>query len=751
MVTVVLIGLIGRICVSYFDDTAVYSDDHAQHLHHLREVFERVQRYNLTLNGEKCQIAVSKVNFWGHVIDADGYNHLPERQQQAFSFPRPNTPKQMERFTGLATYFSFHIKDFARIRRRLIAAIVDKKIVYTDDSIAAFEEMKQKMVASVKLYFPDYALQFHLVVDASKSGIGGYLHQLRESVEEPLVFISLAFSAVQSRWAVEEQEAFAVYFGVMHSAWILRGVHFMIHTDHKNLTYIREHASPKVVRWNLRLQEFDFSVVHLKGTDNITDGFSRSHQVDQAEQVCELSLADVPQSLHPQPKTIECPTVDTSKIEADHLKAIIAAHEASLSGHRGVSATLRTLRQLRVQWPSMRQDIVTYVHACPICQKTWLHQRLPQYTPATIEVYEPFSVLASDWIGPLPEDRFGNKYMHSLIDHGSRYAYLFAHDGPSAANTAQDLVQLFAHHDICNTLLSDNGAAYIAYVQDEYCRLLRIDHRFTTPYRSQQNAVVERNNGSILNHMQALIQTDQEITTHWSECIPLITRLLNTSFHSVLQCTPSAIVFGTHHSASRILFKGSTPPQKRSLREHYNKMLAMQSRLLKQSEIFQAKHSDDYVLKTAPVPTSDQFAIGSLVLVTYPSRAPSKLHPRLRGPFKILESFSDDVYMCQNFVNGHSLEFHISQLRPYTTDISPDALTPLEVASRDHEEFAVDSILDHRVKPRGHIKKRSTLEFLVAWLGYGEEYHSWEPYANVKDLTALQDYVEITTELAYLV
>jgi hypothetical protein len=51
----------------------------------------------------------------------------------------------MERFTGLATYFSFHIKDFARIRRRLIAAIVDKKIVFTDDSIAAFEEMKQKM------------------------------------------------------------------------------------------------------------------------------------------------------------------------------------------------------------------------------------------------------------------------------------------------------------------------------------------------------------------------------------------------------------------------------------------------------------------------------------------------------------------------------------------------------------------------------------------------------------------------------
>jgi len=95
--------------------------------------------------------------------------------------------------------------------------------------------------------------------------------------------------------------------------------------------------------------------------------------------------------------------------------------------------------------------------------------------------------------------------------------------------------------------------------------------------------------------------------------------------------------------------------------------------------------------------------------------------------------------------------FIFPELRPYTSDLNPSALTPLEVATRDHEEFAVDAILDHRVMPRGHIKKRSTLEFLVAWLGYGDEYHSWEPYSNVRDLIALQDYVEATPELAYLV
>ena len=758
MVTVVLVGLIARICVSYFDDTAAYSDDHKQHLRDLRLIFERFTTHRLTLNGAKCQIAVAQIRFWGHVVDEHGYNHLPERQQQAFSYPRPVTKKQLERFLGLATYFSAHVPSnpgFARLRKRLAAALQEKKVVHTEDTIQAFELLKDCMVNSVKLFFPDYALDFHLIVDASQSGFGGYLYQLRLATQEPLVFVSLAFSAVQSRWAVEEQEAFAVYFAIIYCGWIVRGIKFFVHTDHKNLTYIREHASAKVMRWNLRLQEFDFVIDHIKGTSNITDGFSRAHEVDAFEALDpnsgDLSLDLIPQSLHPNHRLIECPIVDTSSIPPDHLKAIRSVHEASISGHRGTTATVRGLRLLNVSWPTMRADVASFVQACPVCQKTWLHQRKPQYVPATIEVYEPFAVMASDFIGPLPEDQFGNQYIHCLVDHATRYAHLFPAPGPTAVQVAKDLVTVFTHHDVCNILLSDRGPAYIGNVSDEYCRLLGIDHELNTPYRSQQNAIVERTNESTMTHLKALVYSEPEIRNSWSECIPIINRLLNTTYHSVLQCTPTAAVFGSHFTASRVLFPGSNPPKKADLRAHYNTMLQRQAILLRRSEIFQAQASDTYAAKVSPVTASDIFADQSLVLVTYPDRAPSKLHTRLRGPFRVLQRHPDDVYSCQNLVTGNAMEFHISQLRPYTTDTNPSALTPLEVASRDAEEFIVDAIIDHRVMPGGSIKKRSTLQFLVAWLGYGDEYHSWEPYANVRDLIALQDYVEATPSLAYLV
>jgi hypothetical protein len=180
-------------------------------------------------------------------------------------------------------------------------------------------------------------------------------------------------------------------------------------------------------------------------------------------------------------------------------------------------------------------------------------------------------------------------------------------------------------------------------------------------------------------------------------------------------------------------------------------MIILQAKLLLQSEKFQAQHSDEYAQKAGPVQFSDRFAENSLVLVTYPDRPPSKFHPRLRGPFKVMERHADDTYSCMNLVNGHALHFHISQLRPYTNDINPQALSPIEVAARDHEEFMVDCIIDHRVIHKGSIKKPSHLQFLVVWLGYEEEFNTWEPYANVKDLQALSDYVHTIPQLNYLI
>ena len=51
---------------------------------------------------------------------------------------------------------------------------------------------------------------------------------------------------------------------------------FTLMTDHANLTYLKGSSDPKVLRWMISIQEFDFRIRHIRGSDNVVaDAFSR--------------------------------------------------------------------------------------------------------------------------------------------------------------------------------------------------------------------------------------------------------------------------------------------------------------------------------------------------------------------------------------------------------------------------------------------------------------------------------------------
>eukprot|EP00596_Hydrurales_sp_CCMP1899_P005945 CAMPEP_0119046074 /NCGR_PEP_ID=MMETSP1177-20130426/44207_1 /TAXON_ID=2985 /ORGANISM="Ochromonas sp, Strain CCMP1899" /LENGTH=213 /DNA_ID=CAMNT_0007018707 /DNA_START=29 /DNA_END=670 /DNA_ORIENTATION=+ len=55
----------------------------------------------------------------------------------------------------------------------------------------------------------------------------------------------------------------------------------------------------------------------------------------------------------------------------------------------------------------------------------------------------------------------------------------------------------------------------------------------------------------------------------------------------------------------------------------------------------------------------------------------------------------------------------------------------------EHLEFFVEKILSMTGDP----KRVSTLEFLVKWLGYDDSYNSIEPWANLRDVEVLHNYL----------
>jgi hypothetical protein len=60
----------------------------------------------------------------------------------------------------------------------------------------------------------------------------------------------------------------------------------------------------------------------------------------------------------------------------------------------------------------------------------------------------------------------------------------------------------------------------------------------------------------------------------------------------------------------------------------------------------------------------------------------------------------------------------------------------VDVARRDHIEFLVEKILSHQ-----GLSKRSLIEFLAKRQDYTDLKNSWVPYANLRDVAKLLDYL----------
>ena len=75
-----------------------------------------------------------------------------------------------------------------------------------------------------------------------------------------------------------EQEILAVVFSFDKFHFYLLGTRVIVHTDHSTLRYLmaKKDAKPRMIRWVLLLQEFDFEVMDRKGSENqVADHLSR--------------------------------------------------------------------------------------------------------------------------------------------------------------------------------------------------------------------------------------------------------------------------------------------------------------------------------------------------------------------------------------------------------------------------------------------------------------------------------------------
>ena len=96
--------------------------------------------------------------------------------------------------------------------------------------------------------------------------------------EHPVAFASRALRGPELRYAPTEGECFAVVHFIEHFRPYLHGTHFTVEMDHWALKWLMscEHRNGRLARWALKMQEYDFDVIHRKGALNANaDAMSR--------------------------------------------------------------------------------------------------------------------------------------------------------------------------------------------------------------------------------------------------------------------------------------------------------------------------------------------------------------------------------------------------------------------------------------------------------------------------------------------
>ena len=735
MATVVLVGLLYISCEIYLDDCIVYGKGNAEFLKRLREVFERFRDKNLFLKAKKCKFGVKRIEYVGHVISKEGLSMSKEKIQSVLDFPRPKNMQTLRGFLGLANYFRGFVPNYSHVVAPLHKMTVHDgkrhaKVEWKEEAIKAFQHVRELISQCPLMYFIDRHSPIHLYTDASDYGVGGALFQLIGEEMKPISFISKSLSSSQLNWSTIQKEAYGIFISCTKLNHLLRDRKFVIHTDHKNLVFMKQSQSSMVGRWFMALQELDFTIQYVKGKDNIVaDALSRlcPNLLDIAIYAPTTESSLLPDNL-PGPL---CGALETIPDMTEEQREAIHMCHNKFVGHGGVDRTLKKLLLLPIKWREMRQHVHMFIQQCACCQKMNA-TRVPIHVRKYVtSAYKPFHVLNIDFLGPFPDE----SYVLVIICAFTRWTELcWCTD--STANSATDgLLQHFGRFGAPQMVRSDRGAHFANDLIRQFLVATGTPHNLTLAYSKQENAIVERVNKEVNRYLRAFLYDTTDIHKY-KACLPFVQRILNSSIHSSTNATPASLLFGNaiNLDSGILLPFPELPETETPASKVICEMYHIQDTLIAQAQTA-LRTMDEAHLHDNPGEITI-FPVDSYVLAKYPTKPPTRLHTLWKGPY-LVKSIHNSDYTLLDITTKKFKCVHVSNLKEFKFD--PKFTDPADVSRRDYMEFFIESIVQHR----GHVRRKTEMKFLVKWLNYDESHNTWEPWANLRLTGALHDYLRL--------
>nr|GEX11165.1 putative reverse transcriptase domain-containing protein [Tanacetum cinerariifolium] len=219
-------------------------------------ILELLKKEELYAKFSKCDFWLSRVQFFGHVINSEGIHVDPAKIKSIKDWVLPKTPTEIHQFLGLAGYYRRFVKGFLKIAKPMTKLTKKNvKFDWSEKAEATFYLLKKKLCSAPIMALPEGSENFVVYYDASRKGLGVVLMQ-REKV---IAYASHQLKIHEKNYTTHNLELGAVVFALKMWRHYLYDTKYVVFTDHKSLQHIldQKELNMRQRRWLELLSDYD--------------------------------------------------------------------------------------------------------------------------------------------------------------------------------------------------------------------------------------------------------------------------------------------------------------------------------------------------------------------------------------------------------------------------------------------------------------------------------------------------------------
>lgn len=691
--------------VNYLDDILILCNSVEEGLELLKTVLELFQKANLKLNLKKCQFFESSIEYLGYEINEFGIKPGERKIHAVSHFPTPKNIHEVRQFLGLCSYFRKFIKNHALIVLP-ISQLLKKGVPWTwgENQQDAFQKIKQLLTSRPILSIFDVNRETELHTDASSKGLAGILMQKHANGLKPVMYYSRATTREESVYHSYDLETLAIIESIKRFRVYLSGIHFKIITDCSavRLTFSKRDLVPRVARWWLAIQDFDFEIEHRPGSrmahvDALSRNIGESNilKINIDDWICIVQSQDdellsIKRRLNQENPDKELNNIYFEKNDrlfrktADGKYKLVIPKYARFNlmrkfhddiGHVGLNKCEKLIKD-KFWFKGMTRFIKKYVNSCLDCAfKKGQYGRKEGYLFPMKKPTQPLHTWHIDHLGPFCKSS-GFSYIFVIVDSFTKYLFARPTKSTKSKEVIYHLKDLFSMFGVPKRIISDQGRAFKSKNFKSFCSDFKIKHVLNTVASPRSNGQVERYNRTLLDAINTSIDDECD----WHGKLPQVVLGVNNTTNSSTGLSPHRLMFGFDKNIIGDLGEATVEDINREADKNTaTTFMDKQSRRMK-------KHFD------SKRKGSKKYNVNDLVLWSgagvEKKETNRKTGIRFGGPYKIKKVLGNDRYKIASLkglkgYKKYTATVSVEQLRPFVGGITDSDNSDSDVNSTD--------------------------------------------------------------------